>query len=560
MCDLARLATRLASTHYTNSNGSGPIFDPCDFKAFRAAYVEAGYAPPFLVADEPGGVRFYVYGQAIALIGINGQVRLVDASPAHPSDEPYPPPPPAGLLPHILSPGNTAALGEHAHRCMLSALLRAYWRRTGKVLAYDDSLGGYFHSRVRTLTGMAVQAIRAFCARIQSDRLSALRHAQLASKQHAPMVELLTGPHGLEWQQAVRAYPALLNWSADPLPPARIVEAIESRLPLVPALAEHFRITPTEVRRFAGITPQRAGPFAGRDAVALIAMLPQQLRPVSKRDWRVAAGIAVTFPGWFPWCANGIPEDFIRSFFRGTKGPLSSLSPKYEAIPLHFGDVARTLSPAASADDAEAMARLQSMTVTQLCAFTDQWHRHMNRVTGAVRLEAVLQQSAAPPWPGVIRGKVISPVSDVLAVELTTAGELIDEGVELEHCVAGYVAACYEGASRILSLRCQLTGDRSTVELGQRSGVNGVRIVVRQHYGHENSAPSSNLERAVAPLIRLLNRERLEAWPSMPQYAPVGPQAEIHARMRSWMHVQLGLPDPLTGEPAAAKIDLQPAQ
>jgi hypothetical protein len=95
---------------------------------------------------------------------------------------------------------------------------------------------------------------------------------------------------------------------------------------------------------------------------------------------------------------------------------------------------------------------------------------------------------AAPTWYRPIRCVRI----------LLSPAELIVEGREMHHCVAGYAPYVQKGESVILALN--VCGHRSTVELS-RDG-----RTVRQHKGFDNSVPHALCVRALAVLMKKWKR------------------------------------------------------
>jgi len=83
---------------------------------------------------------------------------------------------------------------------------------------------------------------------------------------------------------------------------------------------------------------------------------------------------------------------------------------------------------------------------------------------------------------------------------LRTGPDLVAEGRDMDHCVAGYAGAVRDRASVIVGL-CVL-GQRSTVELAPDI------ISVRQHQGRSNSAPPALNVRALDVLLRRWGAER----------------------------------------------------
>ncbi|MCD9046837.1 hypothetical protein [Luteimonas sp. MHLX1A] len=524
---LARLATTLATRAYGPPGSAHPVFDPGDIRAFRAAFVQVEFEDPFRVTASESGVDFTVCGHLIGHIDADGAVRLA-------RDGKF-----AAALPHVLAPSNTRTLAELAYQELRARLRDAYEARTGHLLIHDDTCGGYFHSRVRALRGLATRAVKRFCSCIAPEALAVLRRAQLAGVQHGCLVELVTGRFGLEWTQAIRAYPVLINWAFDPGVPLGIVDCVQSRAPLVPALANHFQITPAEVRRFRGLTPQRCGRNPGRGALRLILDLPPHLRPMRRRDWQAAFTLHCNLFSAFANTRHlvGNRQPLARTLTQGIKTPLGDLS-VIEGL-RHLNDPVVSIV-SLGRQGGLILERLMQMTVQQMAAFSAQWHAESARVTQLARAEAA-RMLQVEGWDGALPSPVIHLPGDIVVTELTSPGQLVDEGAMQDHCVASYVGDCYVGRCRVLSVRCSSTGARTTAELVQRKvGARRV-IVLAQHYGRSNEAPPPALDRALQALVRDLNAGAVTAWPRLDDPTEHTSWNSIQRRLEPWLLRRFGL-------------------
>lgn len=100
---------------------------------------------------------------------------------------------------------------------------------------------------------------------------------------------------------------------------------------------------------------------------------------------------------------------------------------------------------------------------------------------------------------------------------LTHPLSLLKEGVEMEHCVAGYYIKCFYGQSRIYALQDMDTQERATLEIVQRpSGTNALEVVEAQLRAPGNQTASDTLKRAAQALIQTMNRHPQKAWEAEP--------------------------------------------
>lgn len=505
---LARLATTLAAEH-----PRGQVFAPRDPKAFRRAFVAASLNDPFsLVTDETGTTTFTVGRTPIGRVCADGYLTYMHDR----------------CMPHVLSPTNISALADFAFSDECEALRSAYTAQTGEKLQMDAAARSYDKSRPRMLQGLARRAVRAFCGKLQQEPLRALRRAMMASAGHRTIATDALGPSGWKWAQALHAYPAAINWAVGRGVASRdiVVQAIQSGSPLRPALAQALGITETEVRRLHGITPQRAGPDPGPSALRLLLDLPSHLRPRSRADW--SAGVCLA------WNIYRDPRlSFsVDTLVRGQPGPLSAVDPANDLRTLSdVLDAIQAMGPIGAA----MLRRLETFSIHQLLSLNRDWHTRIVHTTHRLRAEAAKRNLTARPWPGALPETTMQ-FGDVVATELTTPADLLEEGASLEHCVAGYGADCYEGRSRILSLRCMRTSARSTLELQQQREGRGWTVWAAQHEGPENTPPAATLQAAATAILRALNADRIDRWPQLPDESPKAVSwAAIIEQNRDWL-------------------------
>lgn len=513
---LGRLATRLAVTWYRDDrdrNRYGPIFEVGNLQAFRAAFVEVSYGNPFEIREPAGATEFVVCGKPLARLSVDGELELLCDN----------------LVPHSLAPSNIDGLAQRAFNFELTSLATAYERRAGHALVVHSTRGGYSHSRPRSLAGLAVGAVKDFCAHLAPDRLGALRHAAMATSGHARSTRPVFGPNGWKWIQAIRAYPVLMNWvtSAYIERTGEVAMAVEGGRPLVPALASSLGLTEAQVRRFRGLTPQRVGPYPGQDVLKLIAALPQHLWPTSRKQWRAAADLI----GAVVYAHGDGPMPTAADLFRGVRGPIEAVDPNRSLGTLR--DPALYTRNLRGHQDA-IRSRLVSMTIAQLMRFNREWHRRHEQATLLAQAAAAAELRAAPAWRGCLDDRAAIVVPGVDVRELTTPAQLNQEAVDLGHCVGGYSSVAYRGVSRIVSLTCATTGDRSTLELVRARG-DATRLEARQHYGRGNSRPPGVLERAAATVLLELNSKPNPPWPVMADHTPAAQWSTVTAHMDPWL-------------------------
>jgi hypothetical protein len=127
---------------------------------------------------------------------------------------------------------------------------------------------------------------------------------------------------------------------------------------------------------------------------------------------------------------------------------------------------------------------LKGRTARSVLRLMDEWHRELGLVTGGLRWEPSRLRPMVLETPQ--EDPAAAPVSWELT-ELTSSAQLRAEGVALQHCVASYSHSCWQGTSRIWSLRRRRDADvRSIVTVE----VNPARRTIVQARGFRNRRPS----------------------------------------------------------------------
>lgn len=103
---------------------------------------------------------------------------------------------------------------------------------------------------------------------------------------------------------------------------------------------------------------------------------------------------------------------------------------------------------------------LANRSIKKALAFSAEWHEKRNQVQKAL-LDAEDFKSCS--WPGMLKEGVIHPETGLKFVEILDDMSLAHEGERMGHCVGGYSRVCFDGVSRIVSIR---DGDRplATIE------------------------------------------------------------------------------------------------
>lgn len=335
--------------------------------------------------------------------------------------------------------------------------------------------------------------------------------------------------HARNRAQAMQALPWLLplmiaHLGAHPWEGAAdILQAIDRGLPLYEAVACAFGVA-REVVRWLGRRALPAGwivdPSRLRRLLALLAWLAPERRPHTPAQFEAltalgsalaapftyrhmadeAAALARIGPCMRPWLA--------RATRAGLDGVLADAGFAQRSLALADGaDFLRALYESMRAGDGldEEAADVWVLRwcaaggAPRLLALSQAWHATVAEVQeqggeGApARWPAVL----ATPWQGEKR----------IVVELTGVEQLRSEGRKMGHCVGSYELACRMGNSVIVALRSASGVSLSTAELHLLEEVPGIPgVVAGQHRAARNAAPGTDCVRALAALVRHLNR------------------------------------------------------
>lgn len=548
---LARVAHGLTHRHYPCFGEQVAVYRPSFPRAFRRAFVEVSCFPPFQVVPQGEGWAFLVGRACIASIDAAGQLTVSKD----------------GISP--ISLGDPHGLAYMAISNFVQALEERYAKLTGRPvtwahrdLNYTDYAGAHGRRRLTRMCRLAQGAMKAFCAHLPQEPLLALRRARMTGWYNLPEIKAAFGVDTRRyWTQALNAYPVLMRWAfasdswpanvqrkpeddGDDLAQLHVLEkgtavltdavakAVTAGDPLVPVLARRFAISEAAVRRYQGLFPQRVTGIPSPVQMRLIAELPPHLRPVTRRDFDECRRLASMLD------ANRmVPPDMV-VFMGGIKHALGDhpWSLQLESL----ADALDGLSPARR----QMLARLP---LRRIAEFNREWHRAHQDATEAAY--GVLRENPVTEvaWPGVLPGGVMA-LGELLAVELTRPGELVREGAALSHCVGGYSHVCYQGSSRIISLRTRAGASRSTIELRQEmpKGSKTPRLAITQHYAFENQPPAPEDLAAAKALMRQLRVVANLHWPNMP-IPPTQNQrfqeildTTMHAFTDAWFRKRIG--------------------
>lgn len=175
-------------------------------------------------------------------------------------------------------------------------------------------------------------------------------------------------------------------------------------------------------------------------------------------------------------------------------------------------------------------------------SFSDEWHAKRNEVQAALLATG---EYKAYSWPGMLSGNAHHDETGLTFVEITDNISLAYEGGEMGHCVGGYSWRCFDGTSRIISIRNQHFSV-ATLEFRletSKSGRKSYRCVQAQGPGNTSLAgkPASKaLKWFTKNLRKFVSTYELGAVPR--SHRPEG-NSDLSKRvmdeMRGWIEIRM---------------------
>lgn len=307
--------------------------------------------------------------------------------------------------------------------------------------------------------------------------------------------------------------------------PGQVIQATRKRMEQAGVERQHWRL-------ISGIAPEAMEAITGKSIAKWIQVLILNACGEARiRPSRATAAIVVTFTLRTRWRCQVLGA------------PRRNAAPAYQAAPQRMKHVLKIVLKHRGTDEtehgphewrevheladyiADKINNDEDITATTMGGLrkaAEAWHLHMNHAeaAAAIRKRIERDQGWYRAWNTLI-DEITLPNQEgepLTAKPLTDELQLLDEGVNMRHCVATYDVSCSKGRSRIFSIR--RGGERvATTELSNQAG----RWRAVQTRGYRNGRVPEHI-RAIATNLA-----------SAYQKAWLGWEGTRSARHQSWL-------------------------
>lgn len=322
-----------------------------------------------------------------------------------------------------------------------------------------------------------------------------------------------------------------------------LTDAIDQGAPLIPALADHFEVTPSTIRLLRQVDTDlkilKRKQEQHVDTMKLLArfldLIPKSWMSLddphlSQSQWHAIDLLChwdrfITDWGCIPstWTATKVIQDyrqnwpdfcyvlqdglisrfrdFISSFIEDVL-----LSPIYHRL----GHVDEDMILAVRGELVSIVESLiMHQPIPKQLQHSETWHEEtvhfqLTALWAAINVIASNENdgsdAAVYTWPP-LSDRWTSPASGWQAIPIFDVNGLIEEGREMKHCVASYISKCLAGDAHILSIRDANNTRISTAEVNFIMG----RLEARQHSGPRNVQPPAIAVQCLHDYIKAMN-------------------------------------------------------
>lgn len=198
--------------------------------------------------------------------------------------------------------------------------------------------------------------------------------------------------------------------------------------------------------------------------------------------------------------------------------------------------------------------RWPALNLKTMLSISQKWHDHR-----AEKLKELIDQAEHKKktnqvwtWQTMLTELVIHEGTQVSIVELDCPEQLVEEAIELEHCVDGYSSYCFDGYSRIVSFRQGgkrlATAEFRLTESKGKPTPNNLYCAQLRGFDNDDIPTDSPAGQAFAWLCKQITSRTIQVnlnWPCVPANhrpgAGSGIDHELQAYMKQWLRNELGV-------------------
>lgn len=433
----------------------------------------------------------------------------------------------------------------------------------------------YVRPRSRFYNSTGAGRFKELCALLDPEILHAIRSV------HCPSMSLynwIASGDKTRRIQAIKAYPLLMPLIILSAEKRYIDGHEEPKRPRGEDYQLEFSSLPTREPRLTSRANERLGQQvdAGESLQPIIAKefdLPEKLIKQIAKHPRQHTGSALRHIGLDGWSRDLTP--YVNATQLGNRKPIGKAAWKnwlvfHRALPHYLRSLVKDeqwpsiLAGMPVLDDPRwedinrktldlrdlALTREQCSTIAawplaRALNLGDRWHEERARFVREIQQEDERNANDKDPaWKPMIKAPFSAELLEI--VELNTPEQLNEEAKRLRHCVDGYSSLCYDGHSRILSIRSK-GASLATMEMCLRPfkvkpGTS--HLVCTQLRGHMNKGfdKGDPVNKAAEKLLRQIRGGHIEVdlvWPSVPlSHRPQRMQRrneQIARHMNEWL-------------------------
>lgn len=451
----------------------------------------------------------------------------------------------ARFLRYIQIKINARATTEHKRFYSLTSFSRQASEQVSKTLRADllpdlraypsaqkNRYAGYYSVRFKRYIGHYGIALKRFLAEVDQVRLFAIRSVRCPS---ITLYNWLATGDQERRLQALKASPVLvplevlIGREKHPKVGQELTSLIDKGDPFYPCLAAAHQTTVATIKKISRLSPYLIGsaPYFLEHGIDRHRFRPVifgtdlgNKRPRTKKGWQACTEALYA-------TQMNISESILSGMPAWQSDEWTQLLPQLRNL-RDLGFAGRIIL---------------ERSMREALRFSEQWHEKRNEVQANVLTLHGIKESYT--WPGMLKSNVEHAPTGLIFYEVVDDVALAMEGDFMGHCVGDYANRCFEGLSRIISIR---KNDRSLATLEYRlhipaGGRKSYQCV--QAYGPGNTAISDKdiqaamswFSKRLRTFVRTYEREVVPL--SMRPIAKHSLQGLVKEEMADWIDGKL---------------------